>query len=678
MVRFRSFSVVVMLALVAAACSGTPAETASPVPSTPPPATPPPVTDPGPAITPTPTATIGTPPVTQPLQLYTPVFEEADCAFTQPDGYRATCGYLIVPQNRAEPDGLQVRLHVARFPAKTPEPYPDPIVYLEGGPGGHALEGLQFSFDERFAPFLGMRELIVFDQRGVGYSTPALDCPEVRQVSIDLLDDVIAAQEYTARETVALQECRARLVADGVDLTQYNSRANAADVADLRIALGIEEWNLYGISYGTRLALTAMRDHPEGLRSVILDSTVPLDISIPEATPSSADRAFDAFFDSCAGTAQCAATFPNLASEFAQLQARLNAAPATVEIMDFLTGETYPGVLNGHDAVGLLFQSLYSEQLIPILPDVITDANAGDLRGLTQLASLFFTNDAFISIGMYLAVQCNEEYTFSSVGAVEQAVALHPEVSSLFRDIPGEFSECAVWNSGSADPVEDAPVSSPIPTLILGGHFDPITPPEFGMHAAATLPQSFFFQFPGLGHGVSAAHECPLGITLAFLDNPAASPDDACIAEMGGPPFLTPGSISVDLVPFSEDVLGVTVSGVVPDGWDSAGFGQYTAPGLGDTAIVQQARSADGATTETMAAGISDFFGIDSWDTSTYRASRTWDVFEGTDGELSYLMGLTEDDGMLLLVILATPGDLLSEYGPAVFYPAIDAIRASA
>jgi pimeloyl-ACP methyl ester carboxylesterase len=545
-VKTRPILIVLAFALVVVGCSTSgqgAAQTAAPTPAS---ATPVPGTT-GPEVTdstPPPSPVTGppsAPPSTGvPLPTYTPIFEPADCAFVQPDDHTASCGYLTVPENRLDPQGRQVRLHVARFATETATPSPDPVVYLEGGPGGHALEGLQFSFNERFAPFLTTRDLIIFDQRGVGFSTPALGCPEVRVVELDLLDDVVSAQDYTARETEALQSCRDRLVAEGVDLSHYNSKTNAADLADLRVTLGIEAWNLYGISYGTRLALTAMRDHPEGVRSVILDSTVPLDIRLPESTPSSADRAFQAFFASCAAAVACAATFPDLATDFAELRTKLDASPATVQIMDFLTGDSHRGVLTGEDVVGLVFQSLYSEQLIPILPDVIKDGNNGDLRGIIQLASLFFTNNAFISLGMYLSVQCNEEYPFSSVGAVEQAVAEHPGVAALFPDVTGEFSECAVWNSGTADPLENLAVSSNIPTLILSGQFDPITPPEYGIHAGATLPQSFFFQFPGLSHGVSSAHECPLGITLAFLDNPTAPPVANCIGDMGAPSFLTP------------------------------------------------------------------------------------------------------------------------------------------
>ena len=612
-----------------------------------------------------------------PPPAYTPTFERSACEFNQPEGREVRCGYLVVPENRANPSGQQVRIHVARFAPETTNPAPDPVVYLEGGPGGHALEGLEFSFEDRFAPLLSMREVIIFDQRGVGFSRPSLQCPEVRALAIEVLDDVLTAHEYTSREITALSACRDRLVADGADLSRYNSYTNAADVADLRIALGIAEWNLYGISYGTRLALTTMRDHPEGIRSVILDSTLPPDVDLPEQTPAAADRAFAALFDACATSPTCAATFPGLGADFEALQASLAAAPAPFEITDFLSGTSYPGVITGDDVSGLLFWSLYSEQLIPILPTVISDARAGDLAGLTRIASVAFTTAAFISDGMHFAVQCNEEYPFSTVAEVEAAVSAHPDVKALFGDTQGEFDLCAMWNSGTADRIEDAPVVSDIPALVMSGFFDPITPPAYGMRAAETLSRSYFFEFPGLGHGVSAAHECPLSMTLAFLDDPRTAPDSRCIDDMGDPGFLTPGSISLSLMPFTENIGGIMVSGVVPVGWDSAGFGQYAAPGLGDTAIVQQARTSQGVTVESMADGMRDFFEIDDWQESAYTNSRDWKVLEGTDGVLSYMIGLAEDNGLLLSVILEAPTQLLAEYASLAFYPALDAIHAT-
>jgi pimeloyl-ACP methyl ester carboxylesterase len=569
-----------------------------------------------------------------------------------------------------------VRLHVAVFPAETDDPAPDPVVYLEGGPGGHALETLEFSFDDRFAPFLAERDVIIFDQRGVGFSTPSLFCSELRELDIELLDDVLPPEELTAREIEALGVCRARLLEEGVDLDSYNSKTSALDVADLRVALGIDQWNLYGISYGTRLALTTARDHPAGVRSLILDSTVPPQVDLISETPAAVERSFDAFFAACGIDAACAATFPNLEQVVLSLRDRLNAAPANIEITDFLADDdTYSGVLTGDDLLGLMFEALYSETLIPFLPKAIADAADGNLARLEQLASLFFTTDRFFSTGMYLAVQCNEEYPFSSIPEVEAAVLAHPYSAPLYPDIAGEFAVCDLWGAGTADGIEDTLVASDIPALVLAGQFDPITPPRYGMFAAESLRQSYFFEFPGLAHGVSTADDCPLGITLDFLDNPAAAPDAACIGAMAGPSFLTPGRLSVELVPFSEDGPNGTVSGLVPSDWDSVGFGVYASPGLGDAVIVQRADPVSGIDVQAIADFWSDALEVGSWVEDSYSGKRQWSTFEGTDGEASFIIAVARDGDLFITVILQAPADLQSEYTDLVLLPALDAVE---
>ncbi len=566
-----------------------------------------------------------------------------------------------------------MRLHVAVFPAETQDPAADPVVYLEGGPGGHALETLVFSFDDRFAPFLARRDVIIFDQRGTGYSTPTLKCPELRELDIALLDEVLPATALTALQLEALGLCRSRLVGEGTDLGHYNSKTNAADVADLRVALGIAEWNLFGVSYGTRLALTIVRDHPDGIRSIILDSTVPPQIDLISETPSAIERSFQTLFLACSSDPACSATFPDLEQSLLALRDQLNAVPVDIEVTDFLTAASYPAVLTGDEVLSLLFESLYSESLIPELPNTIIDATLENYDGLAQLASLFFTTGPFLSLGMHLAVQCNEEYTFSSVPEVEASVAEFPYAAPLYPDVPGEFGICELWDAGNADPIEDLAVSSDIPALVLGGQFDPITPPRYGMIAAATLSRSYFFEFPRLAHGVATADECPLAITLAFLDTPRVEPDAGCVAAMGGTRFLTPGRLSVNLVPFEETGPVATVSGVVPEGWDSAG-GAYSAPGFGDTLILYRADPVAGATVQAIADFWADELEIGEWVTSSYENARRWDLLTGTDGELSFLVGVAEAGDFYLTVILQSPPELFGEYTDLVFLPALDAI----
>ena len=202
-----------------------------------------------------------------------PRFEPAACpAIPVKALANASCGYLVVPEDRSEPHGGTIRLIVAIIPARSTRPKPDPVVYLAGGPGGIAIN------EADLAVAVGLnhdRNLILMDQRGTLYSEPALTCPEVDHFFVRglglALDDPSTGRLHAA----AARACYRRWAATGRNLSAYNTTENAADFADLRVALGITEWNVFGTSYGTNLALTLMREHPEGIRAVILDSVEP-------------------------------------------------------------------------------------------------------------------------------------------------------------------------------------------------------------------------------------------------------------------------------------------------------------------------------------------------------------------------------------------------------------------
>ena len=604
-------------------------------------------------------------------------FESAPCEFTQPFGFDVNCGWLRVPEDRSDTGGNSIRLHVAVFAATGDDAATDPIVYLDGGPGGHTLDALQFSFNARFAPILENRPLVMFDQRGVGLSQPNLDCEEELELTIDLLDEDLDPSEYAARELAALTECRDRLEGEGTQLAAYNSAENAADVADLRVALGYDEINLWGISYGTRLALTVMRDHPEGIRSVVLDSTVPLEADLISGVAASAERAFEVFFASCAADERCGATYPDLEARFLEVVERLDAEPVEVEVDDFVSGETYPGILTGTSLYELLFQSLYAEDIIPLLPDFIVDAADGDYGGVSRLNSVFFSNAAFLSLGMYLSVQCQEEYAYSSPAAVDAAVAEHADVSALFATTASEFESCVMWGVGTAAPIEMEAVTSDIPTLVAAGEFDPITPPSYGRLVSDTLAASTFVEFPGLAHGVTTVAGCPRDVLLAFIDDPAAVPDTSCADSLAGPRFFVPGDLEVTLVPFEVDIFGLTISGVRPDEWDEQDMGVFVAPGLGDVGIVQQAIASGFAGIDLLVEQYGAQLGIEAdWDATTYddATGRSWNVYSASDGSLRYELGVYDDGTTTFLVLLLGTPSEHSTYVDSVFRPALDAI----
>ena len=149
-------------------------------------------------------------------------------------------------------------------------------------------------------PLLADRDLVVFDQRGTGSTEPSLDCPEITQLNYDYLTRQFSVNERVAQDAASATRCHDRLVKAGIDPSLATSAESAADVNDLRLALGYDQWNLYGVSYGTKLALTVMRDFPQGVRSVILDSVYPLQVNLYTAPPEDFDRALKVLFESCA------------------------------------------------------------------------------------------------------------------------------------------------------------------------------------------------------------------------------------------------------------------------------------------------------------------------------------------------------------------------------------------
>jgi pimeloyl-ACP methyl ester carboxylesterase len=448
-----------------------------------------------------------------------------------PSELDVTCGDLIVPENRFAPgeNPPMIRLHVAIVASQSEEPLPDPFVYLTGGPGGRALDNIG-GIVRIFEAVLEGRDLIIFDQRGVGYSEPSLDCPETTDLLVQILDQNLSAEEEIELSSAAFAACRGRLVAEGVDLSAYTSAENAADVRDLQRALDYQEWNLYGVSYGTRLALTVMRDHPEGVRSVILDSVFPPQVDSLAERDSNARRAFDSLFERCAADEACNAAFPELEAAFLDLVAQLDAEPIVVQV------QSVDVLLNGDDLIGILFELLYDTDAIPTLPKLIFDVAEGSYDDLRIWVFRSIVQNFFLSEGMYESVQCSEEFPFSTV---EQDAAARPDLGQPMLEeyfdasVDGALAICDVWDVPAANAIENQAVVSAIPTLVLAGDYDPVTPPSYGRLAAQTLENGIFVEFPGVGHGIYGARECARQMVGEFLDQPTAAPDTECVDEVG-------------------------------------------------------------------------------------------------------------------------------------------------
>jgi pimeloyl-ACP methyl ester carboxylesterase len=265
-------------------------------------------------------------------------FVESACMMPLPAGQQegdVKCGFVTVAQDPADSDGALEKLAVAILAATGTGPQPDPLLIVNGGPGIPTLSVAMQAFTKEFAqPLQSRRDLVFFDQRGTGLSTPSLDCPEQRARYRELL----STSEGIDFE--GLFACSERLQLAGVNLSDYTSAAIARDMVDVMKALGYDQWNVYGWSYGTRIALTALRDTPDSIRSVVLDSTVPLEVDVQSSVPQSFGSALTALFEDCAANPACDAAVPGMSLDtLRSARAKLDAEPVVVEVDDPLGGK---------------------------------------------------------------------------------------------------------------------------------------------------------------------------------------------------------------------------------------------------------------------------------------------------------------------------------------------------
>lgn len=490
----------------------------------------------------TPTIEIRATPTLPPPTLLPPYFEPGPCLLEIPARQTIDCGVLIVPEDRsnlAEP-GV-VRLAVAILKTKSRNPAPDPVVYLSGGPGGHAL----INFEQAFATWesiLRERDVIVFDPRGVGFSTPNLNCPEWESNSDQDLGLDLPFEQQLENHLQATRACRERLVAQGVRLSAYTSADSAADVNDLRQALGLQQWNLYGVSYGTRLALTVLRDYPQGIRSVVLDSVVPLQVDLLVAGPGVRQRAFEQLSAACKAQTMCTTYFPDLHETLIGLYQQFNDEPLifTVDAPE-ANGPPVTIRADGETLFNTIFTWLYDATAIPDVPQRIKDIAEGNYQTWQNQLGWIVFNNRFSDEGLSLSMLCREETSFSSLAAANAGLQEIDEIlqPSWRNSITWIFDQCDVWDLPGAPAVENEAVESDIPVLILNGQMDPVTPPAFGELAAETLRQSQVFTFPGAGHfvlGLGTPAYCARNLVKQFLANPETKVEAACLDQI---PLLT-------------------------------------------------------------------------------------------------------------------------------------------
>ncbi|MCU1368991.1 MAG: hypothetical protein JWO77_185 [Ilumatobacteraceae bacterium] len=484
------------------------------------------------------TTTAETTTTAEPIAWPKPTFVEGDCPMDLTDDVivEVTCGTVEVPENRLDPDSQMISLAVAKLHSIADEPREDPVVQLEGGPGFSSLDSVG-GYSK--SAILDERDYYIWDQRGTGYSTPNLDCTETNDAIWGAFSTTDDPAEEGERIEDSMRTCRDRLIDDGVDLAGYNTPQNAADLADIRAALGVDEWNLRGISYGSALAIETVRSHPEGLRSVLLDSIVVPDEPFGAVDRGrSALRSFAELDEACAAEAACKAKYGSIDALMAKAAAQLDEEPYVGEVPDPITGEPHHVEITGSDMYAGMFRAMYDETLIPVLPLALTAIAGGDYALVEQLVqeSIPFAADQVEA--MTASVTCADRLPLLDPDVVDPFLEEHPEMGALVFVNVAETG-CEEWgvpaNGGSFNTLLEEG-DTDVPIIVMAGRFDPVTPPAGSKRVADALGQELLL-FPNAGHGAVTSSDCARDIWFAFLDDPSTTPDTTCMADEELPAF---------------------------------------------------------------------------------------------------------------------------------------------
>lgn len=456
-------------------------------------------------------------------------YQQVDCTVRIPHGYDAICGVLTVPENRSVQTERTLDLAVMRVFSTSRQPAADPLLYITGGPGSALLTNVRNMVN--LGPldgFLEARDMIFMDTRGTGESTPTLYCMDAFDIE-DLYGANDSSDAYQDAFLSGMQACRDELVASGLDLSAYRTTETAADIEALRQALGIQTWNLMGVSYGSKVALTVARDYPTPIRSLILDAVYPLEVNILRDYMINAEQAFAALFAACEVQTRCARLYGDLRASFYEVYERLNADPFEARIYTRRYG-SMTVTFTGTRMYQWAFSWLYQPHLIRELPYHIQSMQRGDYEEFIYRS---VRGAGSGSNGLYWAVQCNEEYAFASdedLQAVLNSYAHLSEVISSASMMGLIDPICDVWGAAEPDAIDNMPVISDVPALLLTGQFDPITPLAWAQQGASGLSNSYVYEIPAVGHSAVFWSDCGAEIALQFVDAPQQAPDTACIA----------------------------------------------------------------------------------------------------------------------------------------------------
>jgi len=473
-----------------------------------------------------------------------PRLDRERCTFKPPRGDRVECFVLIVPENRDQPQGREVKLKVAVLKAKRTAGV-EPLVYLSGGPGDAPLVASSPGADalaegdwwNETAVIRRKRDVIILSQRGAGGATPNLDCFDTRMTEPAKARRRAVTEQ---QEKEILARCRANIDRRKIDLSMYNTPVLADDVADLATAMGLSRINIYGVSYGTRWGLEVMRRHPNLVRAAVLDGVYPPQINGEQNEPAIVRRAFERLYADCTADALCRERHPDLRATVEGVIEAADRKP--IDLTLALEDGPQSIQLDGTKLLMVLLNMMREGEAASI-PETAAAVKHGDLRLVRLFAEDLESNDGGLLEqnaqqfdGLYNSIECRETWPMVDRTARRNAIEENG-VYGLNAKASKSPTFCPAWRVAAAPAADRQPVKSAVPTLLLSGTFDWLTPPLWAREAARTLSASRNVVFRAQGHGVVVQDPCAARLRDSFIEDP--DPKKALPCRADTPPNFT-------------------------------------------------------------------------------------------------------------------------------------------
>ena len=437
-----------------------------------------------------------------------------------PDDKRIEGGFLEVPENHYDQESRKIQIAYVIVKSQDPTSDAYPMILFSGGPGGNTLDTGMVKFMLQF-PLTANRDLILFDQRGIGYSSPL---PDMGFESFDILAANANEAEELELNKAMISRYKAICEEKGIHPEHYNTIQNAMDVGMLFDHLGYGKYNLFGGSYGTRLARVVQDMFPEHIHSSILDSPSPLSTDFLMQRLESYELSLSRIFEYCNNNAECKVKYPNLKEDYFKAINALKDHPIKVSLKD--SSDFY---INAQDGIYLLRRLLYQADSREKGPELIQALKKGEGEILAQIIQSEYNLTSALNLTMLLSVEKFENFNpTNSTDKISNAYQKHPLIPAKLGFFDAFYQAGMQWHDGHM-PIEKRKFkASDVPSLIFVNRFDPVTPPKYGYLFMEKLSRGQLFVLDEGGHG-GGNQQCKMEVMIEFMDNPDKALDTSCL-----------------------------------------------------------------------------------------------------------------------------------------------------